>query len=143
MKQNDPKCLQKISQYNITFTKGDIKNPAKLLNPPYYTTQTLPKPWLNLSEAILLSCLPGADRWSIAHRRCHLSPCGRTPPQCHWWLVWRGGLVAEQQACPVHSDGMGDDDTSHAREHIGTVMRSSSHRVGCCSGPCLTRQRSI
>lgn len=46
------------------------------------------------------------------------------PPQRQQCWIWRGGLVAEQQASPVHSDGTGDG-TSHAREHSAAVMRST------------------
>lgn len=65
-----------------------------------------------------------------AHRRCHLSVCGCSPPQRQQCWIWRGGLVAEQQASPVHSDGMGDG-TSHAREHSAAVMRSTWTRSLC------------
>lgn len=32
------------------------------------------------------------------HHRCHLSQCGCTPPQRQQCWIWRGGLVAKQQA---------------------------------------------
>lgn len=104
--------IRQISQGNFNFR-------AK------YWSYDTPRIHSNCCENPKRSRPPVVPSWGrVTHQRCHLSPCGRSPPQCQQCWIRRGGLMAEQQASPVHSDGRGDG-TFHARAHRAAVMRST------------------